>query len=142
MAVHNHGPEGGAGLACNESRLPDGSIRGACMPSFKKVCVYSEPKCPNFFDVGWQGSGYKEASRKGWFIQQNGSVWCPDHIPVWVAEWRQKKKNNDSKNHPDVYPQVLTALESFGWMSRERAESIIDRLHQEGITFVKRDSEE
>lgn len=30
MTVHNHGPEEGVGLACNESRLPDGSLRGAC----------------------------------------------------------------------------------------------------------------
>lgn len=31
MSVHNHGPEEGAGLSCNESRLPDGSLKGACM---------------------------------------------------------------------------------------------------------------
>jgi hypothetical protein len=31
MAVHNHGAEEGAGLACNELRLPDGSLRGACL---------------------------------------------------------------------------------------------------------------
>lgn len=31
MTVHNHGSEEGAGLACNESRLPDGSLIGACM---------------------------------------------------------------------------------------------------------------
>lgn len=31
MPVHNHGSEEGAGLACNESRLPDGSLLGACM---------------------------------------------------------------------------------------------------------------
>lgn len=33
MPVHNHGSEEGAGLICNESRLPDGSCRGACMSS-------------------------------------------------------------------------------------------------------------
>lgn len=33
MTVHNHGPEEGAGLACNESRLPDGSLLGACQPN-------------------------------------------------------------------------------------------------------------
>jgi hypothetical protein len=31
VVVHNHGAEEGRGLACNESRLPDGSLRGACM---------------------------------------------------------------------------------------------------------------
>lgn len=29
--IHNHGPEEGAGLACNEIRRSDGSVRGACM---------------------------------------------------------------------------------------------------------------
>ena len=31
MTIHNHGPEEGAGLACNELRLPDGSLKGACL---------------------------------------------------------------------------------------------------------------
>lgn len=31
MAVHNHGPEEGRGLSCNELLLPDGSRRGACI---------------------------------------------------------------------------------------------------------------
>lgn len=31
MTVHIHGPEVGRGLACNESLLPDDSLRGACM---------------------------------------------------------------------------------------------------------------
>jgi hypothetical protein len=31
MTVHNHGPEEGVGLACNESRLPDGSLQGVCL---------------------------------------------------------------------------------------------------------------
>lgn len=29
--VHNHGPEEGAGLACNELRLPNDALMGACM---------------------------------------------------------------------------------------------------------------
>jgi len=31
MTVHNHGPEEGAGLSCNEIRLPDGRLKGACL---------------------------------------------------------------------------------------------------------------
>lgn len=31
MEVHNHGTEEGAGLTCSESRLPDGSLIGACL---------------------------------------------------------------------------------------------------------------
>lgn len=33
MDVHNHGPAEGLGLDCPERRLPDGSLRGACMPA-------------------------------------------------------------------------------------------------------------
>ncbi|QAY17184.1 hypothetical protein SEA_MADAMATO_66 [Streptomyces phage Madamato] len=33
--VHNHGPEEGAGLSCSESRLPDGSLQGACISDEK-----------------------------------------------------------------------------------------------------------
>lgn len=31
MTVHNHGSEEGEGLACNESKSEDGTLRGACM---------------------------------------------------------------------------------------------------------------
>ena len=31
LRVHDHGPEDGPGLACNETRLPDGTLRGACL---------------------------------------------------------------------------------------------------------------
>lgn len=29
--MHNHGPEDGPGLACNEVRQPDGALKGACL---------------------------------------------------------------------------------------------------------------
>lgn len=28
---------------------------------------------------------------EGWFIQKDGNVWCPDHTPEWVEEWRARK---------------------------------------------------
>ena len=31
MAVHNHGTEDGPGLSCHELRMPDGSLKGACL---------------------------------------------------------------------------------------------------------------
>ena len=30
--MHNHGPEEGPGLGCNEVKLPDGTVKGACLP--------------------------------------------------------------------------------------------------------------
>lgn len=46
MIVHIHGPEEGRGLACNESLLPDGSLRGACMAEIGQfsVSLPHEPK--------------------------------------------------------------------------------------------------
>jgi hypothetical protein len=26
-----------------------------------------------------------------WFQQKDGTVWCPDHTPTWVAAWRAGK---------------------------------------------------
>lgn len=26
-----------------------------------------------------------------WFHQKDGTSWCPDHHPEWVAAWREKQ---------------------------------------------------
>ena len=39
MVVHNHGSEEGAGLSCNELRLPNGQFRGACLVNEEKKIV-------------------------------------------------------------------------------------------------------
>ena len=26
-----------------------------------------------------------------WFFQRDGTAYCPDHIPSWVAEWKARK---------------------------------------------------
>lgn len=36
MVIHNHGSEEGEGLACNELRLPDGSLKGKCLMTEKE----------------------------------------------------------------------------------------------------------
>lgn len=39
MTVHNHGTEDGPGLACRETRMASGGLRGACMePSPYPAC--------------------------------------------------------------------------------------------------------
>lgn len=37
---------------------------------------------------GWSKT---DAHKKGWFFQKNGLIWCPEHNPDWVAEWRASK---------------------------------------------------
>jgi hypothetical protein len=28
----------------------------------------------------------------GWFAQKDGTQWCPEHTPAWVAAWRARRK--------------------------------------------------
>lgn len=39
----------------------------------------------------WNNS---KAQGLGWFMQKDGTAWCPDHIPEWVAEWRANRSYN------------------------------------------------
>ena len=56
-----------------------------------KTCA--EPLCENKIeDHAW---GYiKSSGENGWFHQFNGDSWCPEHIPEWVAGWRERKNRN------------------------------------------------
>lgn len=38
-----------------------------------------------FKDHRW---GRIKAHDAGWFEQKDGTAWCPEHNPPWVAEWR------------------------------------------------------
>lgn len=40
--VHNHGTEDGEGLACPETRLPDGTLQGKCMARKSKSEIIEE----------------------------------------------------------------------------------------------------
>lgn len=56
--MHNHGPEEGAGLACNELALPDGSRKGACIvnDTSRVECGVSTSDFWCLLDVGHSGS--------------------------------------------------------------------------------------
>lgn len=32
--------------------------------------------------------------KSDWFQQKDGKVWCPEHTPEWVDEWRSKKESH------------------------------------------------
>lgn len=36
--------------------------------------------------------GSIKAHAAGWFIQKDGTAWCPDHVPDWVEAWRARKQ--------------------------------------------------
>ncbi|AWN05929.1 hypothetical protein SEA_CRICKO_65 [Streptomyces phage CricKo] len=59
--IHNHGPEEGPGLACNEITFTDGSVGGVClMAQSVEFCDLSDETPPD-----------KENPK--------GLVWCLDH---------------------------------------------------------------
>jgi len=35
--------------------------------------------------------GSIKAHDRGWFLQKDGTAWCPQHVPEWVAEWRERE---------------------------------------------------
>ena len=45
--------------------------------------------CPRSYESHkW---GQIRAHDEGWFTQKDGTAWCPDHTPDWVAAWRARK---------------------------------------------------
>lgn len=34
--------------------------------------------------------GNIQAHNEGWFEQKDGTAYCPDHVPDWVAGWRRR----------------------------------------------------
>lgn len=54
-------------------------------PKFKTCAIEG---CTNrFADHVW---GARNAQKAGWFCQKDGTNFCPNHIPDWVAEWRNR----------------------------------------------------
>ncbi len=53
-----------------------------------KECA--EPHCENSYESHYWGT--LKAHQKGWFNQKDGTSWCPDHVPEWVASWRARQK--------------------------------------------------
>lgn len=57
-----------------------------------KQCA--QPGCTaSFRDHRW---GATKAHDEGWFLQQNGDAWCPEHVPDWVAQWRKKQQRKET----------------------------------------------
>lgn len=45
--VHDHGPDEGAGRQCLERILPDGSLKGACLPPSESEILFRWPELHN-----------------------------------------------------------------------------------------------
>lgn len=52
------------------------------------------PGCTaSFPDHRW---GSIKAHAAGWFTQKDGTAWCPEHTPDWVADWRARQTKEDT----------------------------------------------
>lgn len=60
-------------------------------PASKQTLSCSEVGCEAAVrDHYW---GKTRAFGAGWFFQKDGTNWCPEHIPLWVDEWRSRRAN-------------------------------------------------
>lgn len=41
--------------------------------------------------------GSIKAHDAGWFELKDGTTWCPEHTPDWVAGWRARKAAQDDQ---------------------------------------------
>jgi hypothetical protein len=58
-----------------------------------KQCA--DPTCEASYKPHAWGSIHAHAA--GWFQQKDGTAWCPQHNPPWVAEWRARQQKERAK---------------------------------------------
>jgi hypothetical protein len=49
----------------------------------------NEPECAESYAAHHWGA--VKAADEGWFLQRDGTAWCPKHNPPWVADWRKRQ---------------------------------------------------
>ena len=58
--------------------------------SFEVELVWSaDEKCEESYKGHHWGA--VKAHDRGWFLQKDGTAWCPKHTPEWVEEWRERE---------------------------------------------------
>jgi hypothetical protein len=73
------------GKKITEELVPEPS--SPILPDGRKKCA--EDGCTNAVKQDHWSSIH--AHGEGWFFQKNGLIWCPDHTPEWVEEWRASR---------------------------------------------------
>lgn len=62
----------------------------------QRLHVCAEPGCVNTHKQ--DRCNTTKAQYEGWFFQKDGTAWCPEHTPEWVAEWRENRRKKDGNN--------------------------------------------
>lgn len=47
----------------------------------------SHPECKNYI----KSYAWAKIKADGWFMQKDGTNYCPEHVPEWVHSWRKRK---------------------------------------------------
>ena len=80
----------------------------------------AEKNCGNFYkDHRW---GHIKAHDEGWFFSKTSKkAWCPDHIPNWVKQYRENKKQDDLMEElsgtidPHKHGPIITLNDGRQW---------------------------
>lgn len=60
--------------------------------SHPNAVVCAEQNCAASIEPGKSGYVSKwatmAAQTAGWFFQRDGTAYCAEHVPAWVADWR------------------------------------------------------
>lgn len=60
-------------------------------PEGHLVCAYPGRCTQSIPNNSWA------KTKSGFFERKDGQVFCPDHIPAWVKEWREKKRRSSGR---------------------------------------------
>jgi hypothetical protein len=83
-------------------------------------CVVDECES-TYADHKW---GRINASKAGWFFQNSGESWCPEHVPEWVEAWREKAANKrTARPDPNATMLVSKCLNCGGKLTRPLGEN-------------------
>jgi len=135
--IHNHGPEEGAGLACNVTRLPDGSLRGDCLI---------------FQDLVEGKRTVNDVRRMAGIVSSTYYILCMNHNPAMVAGEFSTSRCNDAvaslknldetgsqfEQHPHcdlIISRVSGAPVEFGCVARTQKQ----RIYHSEVHWVEAD---
>ena len=73
------------------------------MTRAKKMCCSVDGCTATFTHHYW---GAVKAHDAGWFSQKDGTVYCPEHTPDWVAGWRATRNSKEEECSTEQSPKL------------------------------------
>lgn len=68
-------------MGASQVSAPDSRPRVRC----------SEDGCP----ASVANNRWAKIHSVGWFFMRDGSAYCPEHLPEWLAEWRAGRSTSE-----------------------------------------------